>query len=299
MNPAVLALSRGSTRTTPPAGTEVAATGRTIPRARALPRKAGVRISAAPSSSSLVLAPRSKRARPRLGTTAFVLGPAWAALSQRRRRARQRLRRAASALPRKGASAPTDADDRFDDSRHPRRTLASNGLRSPGTRASSERRGLRLGARSSRQAIVRAGVRSRVRSWQRHSEAGAAAGAEAVVARSVPARLDVGESDRAPRADRRDRLVAQALVRPAAAPRRESNRQLDARFPCQAGRPTLPARCASEHEGRGLVLMRRGRALLLHACWGHAERVAASTRKGALAVEVKRRSVRAGCLGSA
>ena len=31
------------------------------------------------------------------------------------------------ASPRKGASAPTDADDRFDDSRHPRRTLASNG----------------------------------------------------------------------------------------------------------------------------------------------------------------------------
>ena len=29
--------------------------------------------------------------------------------------------------PRKGAPAPTDADDRFDDSRHPRRTLASNG----------------------------------------------------------------------------------------------------------------------------------------------------------------------------
>ena len=33
----------------------------------------------------------------------------------------------ASAMPRKGASAPTDADDRFDDSRHPHRTLASNG----------------------------------------------------------------------------------------------------------------------------------------------------------------------------
>ncbi len=30
-------------------------------------------------------------------------------------------------LPRKGASAPTDADDRFDDLRHSRRTLASNG----------------------------------------------------------------------------------------------------------------------------------------------------------------------------
>ena len=44
-----------------PAGTEVAATGRTIPRARALRRKAGVRISVAPSSSSLVLAPRSDR----------------------------------------------------------------------------------------------------------------------------------------------------------------------------------------------------------------------------------------------
>ena len=52
-------LSRGSTRRTPPAGTEVAATGRTIARARALRRKAGVRISAVPSSSSLVLAPKS------------------------------------------------------------------------------------------------------------------------------------------------------------------------------------------------------------------------------------------------
>ena len=53
--------SRGSTRTTPSAGTEVAATGRTIPRARALRRKAGVRISAAPSSSSLALSPSSER----------------------------------------------------------------------------------------------------------------------------------------------------------------------------------------------------------------------------------------------
>ena len=33
----------------------------------------------------------------------------------------------AVAMPRKGAPAPTDADDRFDDSRHPHRTLASNG----------------------------------------------------------------------------------------------------------------------------------------------------------------------------
>ena len=45
----------------------------------------------------------------------------------RRRRRRQRAGRRTSGLPRKGASAATDADDRFDDSRHPRRTLASNG----------------------------------------------------------------------------------------------------------------------------------------------------------------------------
>ena len=49
------------------------------------------------------------------------------------------------ATPRKGASAPTDADDRFDDSRHPRRTLASNGSRSSGARVSSERNRRRLG----------------------------------------------------------------------------------------------------------------------------------------------------------
>jgi hypothetical protein len=51
-------LSRESTRTTPAAGTEVAAAGRTIPRARALRRKAGVRISAVPSSLALALSPR-------------------------------------------------------------------------------------------------------------------------------------------------------------------------------------------------------------------------------------------------
>ena len=43
-------------------------------------------------------------------------------------------------MPRKGAPAPTDADDRFDDSRHPRRTLASNGCdrREPASRRSGE-----------------------------------------------------------------------------------------------------------------------------------------------------------------
>ena len=37
-----------------------------------------------------------------------------------------------------------------------------------------------------------------MQSWQRHSEARAAARAEAVVARSVPARLDIGDCDSAP-----------------------------------------------------------------------------------------------------
>ena len=66
-------LSRGSTRRTPPGGTEVAATGRTIRRARALHRKAGVRISAAPSSSSLALAPSSGRQTRRTATTTLRL----------------------------------------------------------------------------------------------------------------------------------------------------------------------------------------------------------------------------------
>ena len=77
-----LSLSRGSTRTTPSAGTEVAATGRTIPSARALRRKAGVRISAAPSSTSLALSPTSKRARTGHRTSTFALAHARAALLQ-------------------------------------------------------------------------------------------------------------------------------------------------------------------------------------------------------------------------
>jgi hypothetical protein len=55
-----------------PAGTEIAATARTIPRARALRRKAGVRISAAPSSSSLVVAPSSSRQTGRSGPDCFA-----------------------------------------------------------------------------------------------------------------------------------------------------------------------------------------------------------------------------------
>jgi hypothetical protein len=60
----------------------------------------------------------------------------------------------ACAWPRKGASARTGADDRFDDSCHLRRTLASQRIASSGTRALSERRGLRFGARFSRKARV-------------------------------------------------------------------------------------------------------------------------------------------------
>jgi hypothetical protein len=48
-------------------------------------------------------------------------------------------------MPRKAAPAPTDADDRFDDSRHPHRPVASNGSRSSGARVSSKRHGRRLG----------------------------------------------------------------------------------------------------------------------------------------------------------
>jgi hypothetical protein len=47
-----------------PAGTEIAATARTLPRARSLRRKAGVRISAAPSSSSLALSPKGITSAP-------------------------------------------------------------------------------------------------------------------------------------------------------------------------------------------------------------------------------------------
>ena len=50
----------------------------------------------------------------------------------RRRCDRELVGTRAIAMPRKGASAPTYADDRFDDSRHPRRTLASNGWDAPG-----------------------------------------------------------------------------------------------------------------------------------------------------------------------
>ena len=65
-------LSRGSTRTTPPAGTEVAAQGPHYhSRASASP-EAGVRISPAPSTPSLPLSPICVRARRRPGAIAFA-----------------------------------------------------------------------------------------------------------------------------------------------------------------------------------------------------------------------------------
>jgi hypothetical protein len=51
-------------RWTQPAGTDIAAAARTIPRARSLRRKAGVRISTAPSSPSLALSPKLSSAAP-------------------------------------------------------------------------------------------------------------------------------------------------------------------------------------------------------------------------------------------
>jgi len=53
----------------------------------------------APADARLV-SPKSKRAQPRLGTTAFVLLPAWAALSQRRRSSTPPPPAPACALPR-------------------------------------------------------------------------------------------------------------------------------------------------------------------------------------------------------
>ena len=62
------------------------------------------------------------------------------------------VRRRAAGSPRKGAPAPTDADDRFDDSRHLRRTLASTdrARRKPASRRSGT--GAVSGARFSREA---------------------------------------------------------------------------------------------------------------------------------------------------
>ena len=53
---------------------------------------------------------------------------------------------------------------------------------------------------------------ARALAWQRHSEARAAARAEAVVARSVPARLDVGDCDSAPVCWAADSEQAQSRV---------------------------------------------------------------------------------------
>ena len=65
-------------RAQPHPPTEVAATGR---RALALRRKAGVRISAAPSSPSLVLAPKPEREARALRTTAFMFSAVDGSLS--------------------------------------------------------------------------------------------------------------------------------------------------------------------------------------------------------------------------
>ena len=54
---------------------------RTVTRARVLRRKASVRISAAPSSPSLPLSPRSTRRAPRRETIAFIAGPPRSALA--------------------------------------------------------------------------------------------------------------------------------------------------------------------------------------------------------------------------
>jgi hypothetical protein len=90
------------------------------------------------------VAPRGRKARISR-TIAFALSPPRSAPLHWRRRRRPRRSAFTIAMPRKVASAPTDGDDSFDDSRHLRGTLASNPSRSLGTRALTERRRLRLG----------------------------------------------------------------------------------------------------------------------------------------------------------
>ena len=120
-----------------PAGAEIAARARTLTRARVLRRKAGVRISAAPLSRSLALSPKLSGAHPpNRATRATIALP---------ESDRPDGREPAMSLPRKGTPAGTDADDRFADSRHLRRTLAFNGSRTSAVRVSSERHRRRLG----------------------------------------------------------------------------------------------------------------------------------------------------------
>ena len=68
--------------------------------------------------------------------------------AQRRQSRRQPSSRPSCALPRKGTPARTDADDCFDDSRHLRRTLASNGKKAPAVEES-----LRRASRVARRAL--------------------------------------------------------------------------------------------------------------------------------------------------
>jgi hypothetical protein len=82
-----------------------------------------------------------------LPAIAFVRGASRGPRSQWRRSRRQASSRLACALPRKGTPAPVDPDDRFDDSRHLRRTLASNGKQTSVMWAGCTRRPPRVGAR--------------------------------------------------------------------------------------------------------------------------------------------------------
>jgi hypothetical protein len=92
------------------------------------PARPHSRVETAPGSMRLRHASSSRERGARTARTiAFPFSPAQSWLSRWRRESGPPVSARTIATPRKGASAPTDADDRFDDSRHRRRTLASNG----------------------------------------------------------------------------------------------------------------------------------------------------------------------------
>ena len=111
-------------------------------------------------ATPLATAESRRLSRPRVGST-IAFGPTGLQGAAKR----------ACAMPRKGASAPTGADNRFDDSRHLRRTLAPDGSRSSGARVSSERHRSRLGrsllAQSRHQRRSRCSVEERACSYAR------------------------------------------------------------------------------------------------------------------------------------
>ncbi len=126
-----------------------------VPAGRSLPATAPVPEIAVPFGLEHASPVTHDRFRPGAGRVSLALrrhlnhadrrGPTGAARLHWRRLAFRGAAERACAMPRKGTPAPTDADDRFPDSRHLRRTLASNGEHQPAPRASREGAGSERG----------------------------------------------------------------------------------------------------------------------------------------------------------